>query len=202
MIANRLDRIALVFVLFLLALAARAQAKPAALDFSFDPAATVVNWTVNSNVHTVHGTFKLKNGSISIDPVTGVASGLIVIDAASGQSGDNARDSRMNSVVLETAKYPAITFRPTHVEGKVDPTASGSITVDGVMNLHGQDHPMQLAVTLRPKDAAIAAACHFIVPYVAWGLKDPSVMIFRVEKQVAVDINATVTHPTAAASIP
>ncbi len=179
----------------------RAQAKSAPQDFTFDPAATVVHWTVNSNVHTVHGTFKLRNGSISIDPATGAASGLIVIDAASGQSGDNARDSRMNSVVLETAKYPTITFRPVRVEGKVDLTASGSITVDGVMNLHGQDHPMQLAVTLHPKDAAVAAVCHFIVPYVAWGLKVPSVMIFRVEKQVVIDIEATVT-PSSAARVP
>jgi len=197
MIANRLPRLftaPALAVLLALAPAARAQAKPGTLDFNFDPATTAIHWTLNSNVHTVHGTFKLKNGAISIDPASGNASGLIVIDAASGQSGDSTRDNRMNNVVLETARYPTITFRPTHVEGKVDLTAPGPITVNGVMNLHGQDHPMQLSVDLHPKDAAISSESHFSVPYVSWGLKDPSIMMFRVEKQVAIDIDATAIH--------
>jgi polyisoprenoid-binding protein YceI len=101
---------------------------------------------------------------VHIDPASGDASGLIVIDAASGESGDTSRDKRMNSVVLETEKYPTITFRPTHVDGKVDINAVGPITVNGVMNLHGQDYPMQLAVSLHPQNAAIASESHFTIP--------------------------------------
>ena len=179
-----------------------AQAKPAnALDFNLDPATTAIHWTLNTNIHTVHGTFKLKNGAVHIDPATGNASGLIVIDATSGDSGDSARDKRMNNVVLETTKYPDITFRPTHVEGKVDLAAAGPITVNGVMNLHGQDHPMQMTVNLHPKDATIASETHFTIPYVAWGMKDPSVMMFRTEKQVAIDIDATAIHSGNAAQL-
>ena len=163
------------------------------LGFTLEPATTAIHWTLNTNVHTVHGTFKLKSGAVQIDPATGNASGLIVIDAASGDSGDSTRDHRMDNVVLDTDKYPTITFRPTHVNGKVDPVTSGPIVVDGVMNLHGQDHPMQLTVNLQPKDSALASKIHFDVPYVAWGLKDPSIMMFRCEKQVAVDIDATAT---------
>jgi polyisoprenoid-binding protein YceI len=96
----------------------------------------------------------------------------------------------MNTVVLETEKYPTITFRPTHVDGKVDIDAAGPITVNGVMNLHGQDHPMQLNVNLHPQNAAIASESHFTIPFVAWGMKDPSIMMFRTDKQVALDISA------------
>jgi polyisoprenoid-binding protein YceI len=194
MIAHRLRRLVAVpavAVLLALAPAAGAQAKAATLDFNLDPATTAVHWTLNTTVHTVHGTFKLKNGAVSIDPSTGNASGLIVIDATSGESGDASRDSHMHKVVLESDRYPAITFRPTHVAGKVALDATGPITVDGVMNLHGQDHPLQLTVNLHPNSSGLASQTHFVIPYIAWGLKDPSFMMFRVEKQVAIDIDAT-----------
>jgi polyisoprenoid-binding protein YceI len=174
--------------------AAVAQQKASALDFNLDPANTVIHWTLNTNVHVVHGTFKLKNGNVHIDPATGNATGLIVIDATSGDSGDSTRDKRMNSVVLETSRFPDVTFRPTHVQGKVDLNAPGPITLAGVLNLHGQDHPIELAVDLHPKDAGLASQTHFTIPFVAWGMKDPSVLLFRTDKQVAIDIEATAVH--------
>jgi polyisoprenoid-binding protein YceI len=186
----------------LLTFAPTLMAQQQSLDFTLDPATTAIHWTLNTTVHTVHGTFKLQKGSIRIDPATGNASGLIVIDAVSGESGDGTRDKRMDNVVLETGKYPTITFRPTHVSGKVDISAPGSITADGVMNLHGQDHPMQLTVDLQPRDSGVASKIHFEVPYVAWGMKDPSVMMFRVDKKVAIDIDATATSAANVAHLP
>ena len=186
----------------LLTFAPMLMAQQQSLDFTLDPATTAIHWTLNTTVHTVHGTFKLQKGSIRIDPATGNASGLIVIDAVSGESGDGTRDKRMDNVVLETGKYPTITFRPTHVSGKVDISAPGSITADGVMNLHGQNHPMQLTVDLQPRDSGVASKIHFEVPYVAWGMKDPSVMMFRVDKKVAIDIDATATPAANVAHLP
>ena len=165
--------------------------KAAPIDINLDPAATAIHWTLNTTVHTVHGTFKLKNGSFHIDPATGDASGEIVIDATSGESADTARDNRMQSLVLESPRYPTITFRPTHIVGKVDLSAAGPVTVEGVLNLHGQDHPMQMTVNLHPQASTVALAAHFSVPYVAWGLKDPSFAFFRTDKQVMLDVDAT-----------
>jgi polyisoprenoid-binding protein YceI len=186
--------------LLIFAVSAIAQKPAPPVDINLNPASTAINWTLNTTVHTVHGTFKLKNGAFRIDPATGDASGLIVIDATSGESGDSSRDSRMHSVVLESAKYPTITFRPTHIAGKFDLSLPGPIVIDGVMNLHGQDHPMQMTVDLHPKDAAIASHTHFTIPFVAWGLKDPSVMMFRTDKQVSIDIDALAIHSADTAS--
>ena len=165
--------------------------KSAPIDISLDPASTQIHWTLNTTLHNVHGTFKLKSGSFRIDPATGDASGQIVIDATSGESGDSSRDNRMHSAVLESPKYPTITFRPTHVSGKIDLAATGPVTVSGILNLHGQDHPIEITVNLHPQAPGVVLSTHFTVPFVAWGLKDPSVAFLRTEKEVTLDVDAT-----------
>jgi polyisoprenoid-binding protein YceI len=171
--------------------AARAQAPATPIAITLDPSTTSIRWTLDTTVHTVHGTFKLKNGAFKIDPATGSVNGEIVVDATSGESGDSGRDKRMHSAVLESAQYPTITFRPTHIDGKIDLAAAGSVVVDGILNLHGQDHPMKITVNLHPQGDGVALATHFTVPFIAWGLKDPSTFIFRTDKQVTLDVEAT-----------
>ena len=184
---------ALVGLLVVLGLtaAARAQVPATPIAITLDPSTTSIRWTLDTTAHTVHGTFKLKNGAFKIDPATGSVNGEIVVDAASGESGDSARDKRMHSAVLESAQYPTITFRPTHIDGKIDLAAAGSVVVDGILNLHGQDHPMKITVNLHPQGDGVALATHFTVPFVAWGLKDPSTFVFRTDKQVTLDVEAT-----------
>ena len=189
------DSIRAIFALFtllvVLGLAAVAGAQAPAIVITLDPATTSIRWTLNTTLHTVDGTFKLKNGAFKIDPATGKVDGEVVVDAASGESGDSARDKRMHSAVLESAKYPAISFRPTHIVGKIDLAAAGSVVVEGILNLHGQDHPMKITVNLHPQGDGVALATHFTVPFVAWGLKDPSTFVFRTDKQVTLDVEAT-----------
>jgi len=187
-------RTAMLCLIFLLmpVTAAIAQEHASPIFVNLDPATTAIHWTLNTSIHDVHGTFKLKSGSFKVDPATGECNGLIVVDATSGESGNSARDKRMHSAVLESANYPEITFRPTHVDGKIDLSASGTVTVSGILNLHGQDHPQQITVNLHPQTAGIALATHFMVPFVAWGLKDPSTFIFRTDKDVALDVDATI----------
>lgn len=171
--------------------AARAQAPATPIAITLDPATTSIRWTLNTTLHMVEGTFKLKNGAFKIDPTTGRVDGEIVVDAASGESGDSSRDKRMHSAILESAQYPTITFRPTHIDGKIDLAAAGSVAVDGILNLHGRDHPMTITVDLHPQGDGVAMTTHFTVPFVAWGLKDPSSFVFRTDKQVTLDVEAT-----------
>ncbi|WP_263366305.1 YceI family protein [Edaphobacter bradus] len=163
---------------------------PHEIDITLDPVATTVHWTLGDVLHTVHGSFKLKKGAIHYDPLTGNATGLIEIDAASGESGSSARDQRMHKDVLESLRYQTITFRPTHVEGKFDQAAQGVFTVDGVFSLHGADHPMKMMVSAHPQSAGVELDTHFEVPYVQWGLKDPSTFVLRVNKAVSIDVES------------
>src|ERR1700720_2658658 len=86
---------------------------------SVDPAKSTVHWSVESSLHTVHGTFHVKRGIISIDPATGKASGEIVVDARSGESGNEGRDRRMHKEILESSQYTEVVFRPDRADGTV-----------------------------------------------------------------------------------
>jgi polyisoprenoid-binding protein YceI len=77
---------------------------------TFDPAQTSVDFTLADVLHTVHGAFTLRSGVIHFDPETGKASGSLVVDAGSGDSGGGARDRRMHKNILESGRYPEIVF--------------------------------------------------------------------------------------------
>ncbi len=157
-------------------------------SFELDPAKTTVSFTLGDVLHTVHGSFKAKGGSIGFDPASGAATGVMVVDATSGDSGNSTRDRKMHREILESTKFPEISFSPTRIVGTV---ADGStIQLAGVFRIHGADHPLALSVPLAMNGGELTAKLHFDVPYVAWGIKNPSTFILRVDKEVAIDIVA------------
>ena len=156
-----------------------------------DPAQTVIRWTLNGDLHDTHGTFKLKSGQIVFNPDTGVAEGEILVDATTGESGDAARDKHMQQEVLESNRYPAIFFHPSQLKGSFRDTAEPQNLVgQGTFNIHGADHPLELPLRVQVAAGAVTATTQFTVPYVAWGMKNPSKFVLRVAKQVQVDITA------------
>lgn len=156
----------------------------------FDPAQTEIHWSLGATMHTVHGTFKLKGGMIVFDPQTGEAQGEILIDLATGQSGSEARDSEMQKNILESAKYPQAIFHPQKVTGMANPGAIQNVTVEGTFTIHGQDHPLKLAMQTQINGHDAIAATKFAVPYVDWGMTDPSTFVLRVDKEVKVEVAA------------
>jgi YceI-like domain len=156
-----------------------------------DPAQTVIRWSLSGDIHNTHGTFKLKTGQLIFDPKTGVTEGEILVDATTGESGDAARDKRMQEEVLESARYPAIFFHPSQLKGAYKDTAdTQDLEAQGIFNIHGADHPIDLPLKVQVAQGTVTATTQFTVPYVAWGMKNPSKFLFRVGKQVQIDITA------------
>lgn len=186
-VAVQMFSVACIIVLLLEPRAAVAQG----VTVKLDPAHTEIHFTLGATLHTVHGTFKLKSGAIDFDPSTGKASGEILIDAASGTTGNEGRDHKMRKTILESARYPDVAFVPQQVRGTVALDGFSQTQLLGVMRLHGADHAMVLAVATQASHGTLRATLHFEIPYVQWGLKDPSTFVLRVEKNVAIDVQAT-----------
>jgi len=155
-----------------------------------DPSQTMARWTLDATLHTVSGDFKLKRGEIQFHPTSGETSGKIVFDATSGQSGNSSRDSKMHRVVLESRQYPEISFRPDHTAGQINPGEVSTVEVHGTFAIHGSDHEIAVPVEVRLEADHWSAAAQFSVPYVAWGMKNPSTFFLRVADSVEVEMRA------------
>ena len=177
------------FVLLLFPIAALGQQQ----TFQLDPAQSKVEFTLGATMHTVRGTFHLKPGTITFDPTTGTASGQLIVDAATGETGNDGRDHKMKKDVLETQKYPDIVLTVQHFKGDVSADGVVKGEVSGIMSIHGAEHPMTLTLLLTRKGTAIVADTTFDVPYVQWGMKDPSTFILRVDKKVQMAVHAVGT---------
>ncbi|HEV2349131.1 MAG TPA: YceI family protein [Terriglobia bacterium] len=155
-----------------------------------DPAQTQIQFTLGATFHTVHGTFKLKRGTIRYNPNDGKASGLVVVDVTSGESGNDGRDLKMHKDVLQSSKYPEATFAPAQIRGGLDPKVDSQIEIQGVFNLLGGHHDLTLTFRVHKAGDHLTASTHFVIPYQQWGLKNPSTLFLRVSDKVNIDIQA------------
>jgi polyisoprenoid-binding protein YceI len=169
------------------------------MTLELDPANSRIEFTVAATLHTVHGTFALKHGTVLFNPSSGAASGLVVVDATSGDSGNSGRDHKMHAEILESQRYPEITFTPTKMTGKVELQRESSVQVEGILKLHGSDHEMTLTLPVQTKGNSLSARTHIVIPYVEWGLKNPSTFLLHVGDKVEVEVTAVgkfqETHP-------
>ncbi len=155
-----------------------------------DPARTTITFTLGDVLHTVHGNFKLKHGSITFDSSTGKASGEIVVDVASGNSGSGTRDKRMHKEILESARYPEAVFTADHVSGDLAPRGASELDVHGAFQIHGASHEMTLHFRADVNGSEVASSTGFTIPYVQWGMKNPSNFLLRVSDKVEMNIQA------------
>lgn len=163
---------------------------PQALTLPLDPAQTSVKFTLGDVLHTVHGTFQLKHGALQLEPVSGKLTGEIVVDAKSGDSGSGMRDRKMHKEILESDRYPEISFRPDKVEGPVARQGKSSVKVHGMFAIHGVDREITVPAEVEMSADHWTAAVHFTVPYAKWGMKNPSTLFLRVNDTVEIDLVA------------
>jgi polyisoprenoid-binding protein YceI len=161
------------------------------VEIEINPAKSTVRFTLGSLLHTVHGSFKVKGGAVRYDPGSGLASGQIAVDVKTGETGDAARDRQMHESVLESNRFPEAVFSPDHLQGRLASKADSQLEVHGTLRLHGAEHEMTIPVNVKVQDHLITATAKFVIPYVAWGLKDPSNPILRVDQTVKVEVAIT-----------
>lgn len=156
--------------------------------FTVNPDASKVAFSLGGNTHHVDGTFHVQSGSIEFDRNAAKIAGSVVVAAGSGNSGDNGRDKKMNTDVLDAAHYADVSFVPQSYQGTIAASGDSTIQVSGTFTLHGTPHELTVPMQLHIEGSSLTAKTHFTVPYVKWGLKDPSIFILKVAKEVEIDL--------------
>ena len=177
-------------VWFPLALLLALPLSAATFTFELDPAATKVDFTFGATLHTVDGSMRAREGRVRIDPDTHEASGRFVLDATSAQTGVSRRDRKMHEKILESQRYPDIVFEPQRFSGELNPVGRSQLELHGMLEMHGTKRPVDMTVVATSDGTQVKGSGMMIVPYLDWGLKDPSFFLLRVEKEVRVTIHA------------
>lgn len=161
------------------------------LTFQLDPAKTTVQFTFGATLHTVRGTLTAKEGTIRFDPNTGSAEGWVLLDATSARTGNARRDRKMHQKILESRRFPDITFDVDRITGTMRPGGRSDIQLRGTLDWHGTRRPLDLPATVTVNGDQVTATGSVTIRYMEWGLPDPSFFLLRVAKEVRVEVKAS-----------
>jgi polyisoprenoid-binding protein YceI len=153
-----------------------------------NPSKCSVHFTLGAFLHTVHGTFNVNAGAIRFDPSSDQLTGQISVDVKSGQTGNATRDRQMHENVLESNRYPEAVFVLNHISGHFALEGESRVEIRGILHIHGAEHELTVPGTITVRHDVVTATADFTVPYVAWGMKDPSNLMLRVDKTVSVHV--------------
>jgi polyisoprenoid-binding protein YceI len=155
---------------------------------TLDPEHTAISFSLGATGHDVHGRLALDRGTVGFDDESGRAWGEITIDVRHAETGNMKRDRAMHGKVLESDAHPLITFAPDRFEGALALTGPSEIRLAGTVTLLGVAHPLVVPAQATVDGNHVTATATFSVPYVDWGLHDPSKLVLRVAKQVEVTL--------------
>jgi polyisoprenoid-binding protein YceI len=165
---------------------------PAALaqhqTFVVNPDASEVKMTLKTTHELVIGAFHVQSGSIEFDRSAPTMSGSVVVLAGSGKTGNDSRDKKMYKDILKVQQYATVSFEPKTYAGAVAPSGDSNLQVTGTFTLLGTPHEITVPMLVHLDGTTAAANAHFVVPYVQWGLKNPSFLIWKADNDVAIDL--------------
>jgi polyisoprenoid-binding protein YceI len=179
------------FTLFALAAVLAPPALAQHQTFAVDPDASQVKMTLNTTHEVVNGTFHVRSGSIEFDRSAQKISGSVAVLAGSGKTGNDSRDNKMNKDILKVEQFATVSFEPKSYAGVIAPSGDSTLQVTGIFTLLGTPHQITIPILVRLEGTAATAKAHFVVPYVQWGLKNPSFLIWKADNDVAIDLFLT-----------
>ena len=159
--------------------------------FVANPDASEVKMTLKTTHEVVNGTFHIQSGSLEFDRSAAKMSGSVVVLAGSGRTGNGSRDKKMNKDILDVEQHATVSFEPKSYAGVIAPSGDSTIQLTGIFTLLGTPHEITIPILVHLEGATATAKAHFVVPYIQWGLKDPSFLFWKADKDVAIDLFLT-----------
>ena len=179
------------FTLFALAVLLAADAMAQQQTFVANPDASEVKMTLKTTHEVVNGTFHIQSGSLEFDRSAAKISGSVAVLAGSGKTGNGSRDKKMNKDILEVEQHATVSFEPKSYAGAIAPSGNSTIQVTGIFTLLDTPHEITIPILVHIEGTTATAKAHFLVPYIRWGLKDPSFLFWKADKDVAIDLFLT-----------
>jgi hypothetical protein len=159
--------------------------------FIVNPDASEVKMTLKTTHELVNGTFHVQSGSIDFDRSAPKMSGSVVVLAGSGKTGNNSRDKKMNKDILEVNRHATVSFEPKTYTGAIAASGDSTIQVTGIFTLLSTPHEITVPMLVHLDGAGATAKAHLVLPYVQWGLKNPTFLFWKVDNDVAIDLFLT-----------
>ncbi len=176
------------FAVFVLAVLLAPVAIAEHQSFIVNPDSSAVKITLNTTHELVNGTFHVQSGTIEFDPSAPKLAGSVIVLAGSGKTGNGSRDNRMNKDILKVEQNANISFEPKTYTGAIALSGDSTIQVTGVFTLLGTPHEITVPTLIHFEGATATVKAQFVVPYIAWGLKNPSFLIWKADDKVAIDV--------------
>jgi polyisoprenoid-binding protein YceI len=157
--------------------------------FVVNPDASEVKMTLNTTHEVVVGTFQIQTGSIEFDRRNSKMTGAVIVVAGSGKTGNDSRDKKMYRDILQIEQHATISFETKTYAGAIASSGDSTIQVTGIFTLLGTPHEITIPMLVHLDGTNATVKAHFVVPYVQWGLKNPSFLIWKADNDVAIDLN-------------
>jgi polyisoprenoid-binding protein YceI len=145
---------------------------PAALaqhqTFTVNPDDSDVKMKLNTTHEVVNGTFHVQSGSINFDRTASHISGMVIVAAGSGKTGNDSRDKKMNKDILKVDQFSTVSFAPKTYNGTIAASGDSTIQVSGVFTLLGTAHDLTISMQIHIDGSKATAKGQFIIPYFQW----------------------------------
>jgi polyisoprenoid-binding protein YceI len=159
--------------------------------FVVSPYASEVKIALKTTHELVNGNFHVQAGLIEFDRSSPKMSGSVVVLAGSGKTGNDSRDKKMNKDILRVEQYATVSFEPKTYTGAIALSGDSTIQVTGNFTLLGTPHEITIPILVHLEGTTATAKAHLVVPYVQWGLKNPSFLIWKADDEVTIDLFLT-----------
>jgi polyisoprenoid-binding protein YceI len=94
----------------------------------------------------------------------------------------------MKKDILEAEQHATISFEPKTYTGAIASSGDSTLQVTGIFTLLGTPHEITLPMLVHLEGTTATVKARFTVPYIQWGLKDPSFMFWKADKDVTIDL--------------
>lgn len=128
-------------------------------------------------------------GSLTWNTANGTLGGEVCIQTAGFDSGIGLRD-RDARELLEVDKFPRSCFRPSQLTQRGD-----LATVVGRLNLRGREREVQAVGRLLREGNNYRFQGSFPTRFSDWDMNPPNLLVFRVNDEVEVTLEARITRP-------